>query len=828
MDSSSRESICPECGRAQPGKRNFCPYCGYSFREEQTPEPGAPLPRHGGQAPEGTAPPSPPVERREFASADGVPLDHRAKQPPSSRKQRTDIPQAGAPSSAPRAAAHPRRRFRLVDRRVLFGLLGMVDLPLVLVLVALLILPRVPRSQPSLCEQLDPDDFAPTRYERGLGGELADDTLLSADTEYLIQETLVVPKNRRLFIQPGARLVFDEGAALEVHGNLYACGSERKPLTFTSDEGEAGSWTGIRLYGAGEESVISHALVQFAGDRALHLDRSAPTLVDVKIANSSGFPISISGNEVPTFSGGVELDDNPFNAIEIRSGKLEEASVTWPNSGFVYVVSGPLEVGANTTLTIEPDVTVKFWRAPNGRSPGIGVRGLLKAEGVQFTSVYDSRDTVGGVTYREAEDPQPGDWAGIGFYESSNKSYLRRCLVRFAGEGKHGAISMQGCSPELTDVTVADTAWYPLSVDADSFPSLNNLTLEENNPGDALEVRGGSAVTGRNERTWEPLPGEPQIVRVIRGDVTVEPEAVLTIEPGTVVKFEEDGRLIIKGTLRAVGEESDQRRIVFTSLRDGDHGGDTDKTTGPQDPRNWRGIVFDGADGNSILQHAIVRYGPVVLNNASPRLVSSLIKECETAAMQASPGSSPVLQAIRLEHNAMNGIAIQQGGIQADQTWSPLGTGDQQIARVLVGEVTIEKDATLSIEPGTIIKASSGGRLRLQGGLRVLGNANDPVVFTSINDDSAAGNTNQRLEEPRAGDWPGIEIGPDAWATFSRTVIRYAERGLSLHGEGVPVIEGWLRIVNGEQPIWCDAEIRLPDSIQYEGNMIDVEECPSQ
>jgi hypothetical protein len=704
----------------------------------------------------------------------------------------------------------------------------MVDIPLIVVLLALLLLPRVPKGESSVCKQLAPEEFAPTRYERGLGGELTENTLLSADGEYLIQETLVVPKDRELLIQPGARLVFDEGAALEVHGKLYACGTEREPLTFTSDEGEAGSWSGIKLEAAGEGSIISHALIQFAGDRALYLDRSAPDLVDVKITNSSAFPISIGGSEVPTFSGGVELDDNPFNAIEIRSGKIEEESVTWPNSGFVYVVSGPLEVGVNTTLTIEPDVTVKFWHAPNEKSPGIGVRGLLKAEDVRFTSVYDSRDAVGGVTYREAEDPEPGDWAGIGFYESSNKSYLRGCSVRYAGEGERGAISMGGCSPELTGVTVADAAWYPLSVDADSFPSLNNLTLEENNPGDALEVRGGSAVTGRHERTWKPLPGDPQIVRVVRGDVTVEPEAVLTIEPGTVVKFEENGRLIVKGTLHAVGGDREADRIVFTSLRDADYGGDTDKTTGPQDPRRWGGIVFDHADGKSILQHSVVRYGPVVLHDASPQLLNNTIKDCESAAIQASPGSTPQLADNRLEENAIDGIAIQNGGIQADQTWSPVEAGDKQIARVLVGKVTIEEDAALSIEPGTVIKANADGRLRLQGGLRVLGNANDPVIFTSLHDDSVAGDTNQRLEEPGAGDWPGVEISSEAWVTFRHTIIRYAETGLSLHGEIVPTVEGWLRIVDGRQPLWCDAEIRLPDALQLEGNEIEVEGCPSE
>jgi hypothetical protein len=827
MDKTPTDLFCPECGRALQGRRNFCPYCGHSFREEEPGEPRHPDQQPAVQGPREAAPAAQPVKASQQAPVEPAAFPEQSSRSPSPRAQARVPSQRGTPPSTARAGTRQRRGFRLADRRVLFGLLGMVDLPLIVILVALLILPRISPGQPSLCEQLDTEDFVPSRFETGLGGELTENTLLSADTEYLIQDTLIVPKDRELFIQSGVRLVFDKDAALEVHGKLYACGTERKPLTFTSDEGEAGSWTGIRLHGAGEDSIISNALIQFAGDRALYLDRSTPTLSDVEIANSSAFPVSIGGNRIPTFSGRVELDDNPFQAIEIRSGSLEEETITWPNNGFVYVVSGPLEVGVNTTLTVEPGVTVKFYQTPNGRSPGIGVRGLLKAEQVQFTSVYDSRDAVGGVTYQQAQDPEPGDWAGIGFYEGSNKSYLRNSTIQYAGQGQYGAVYVQRCSPELTDVTIADTAWYPLSVGADSFPSLNDLTLEGNNPGDALEVRDGSSVTGRNERTWDVLPGEPQIVRVVRGDVTVEPEAVLTIEPGVVIKFEEKGRLVVKGTLHAVGQDSEQGRIVFTSLRDGDYAGDTDKTTGPQDTRSWRGLAFDGADENSVLQQAVVRYGPVVLQDASPQLIDNVIRDSETAAIYASPSSSPELQGNRLENNGANGIAVLRGGIQTDQTWTPMDAQDQQIPRVLVGEVTVKNGATLSIGPGTVIKANSDGRLRLQGGLQVLGEANNPVVFTSFNDDTAAGDTNQRLQEPLAGDWPGIEVGADARVTIRHAVIRYAERGLSLRGGSVPTVEGWLRILDGREGIWCREDVRLPSALDLEDNEIDVQGCAS-
>lgn len=801
MPDTTREITCPECGRVQTDTRNFCPYCGHSFRTRSV----APPPPADDQPPT-----SPPVAQ---------------PTPPGLAPGRT----ATAPSKASAPSYQPpvTKRFRLADWRVLFGILGFLDFPVVLILLGLLLVPRLLQpAPPPTCDQLDLDEFTAERYERGLGGELTEDTLFQAGTEYLIQETLIVPEDRRLLIQPGARLVFDEGTALEVRGGLYVCGSAREPVTFTSEEGSPGSWEGIRLRNATPDSVLSHVLIQFAGDRALYLENSAPSLLDTKIANGSGFPISSDGNTLPKLLDAIDVEDNPFRGIEIRSGTLTEETVTWQNDGLVLIVSGPLEIGTNTTLEIESDVTVKFWHAPRANPPGLGVRGLLRADGVQFTSVFDDADDVGGVTYLESQEPAPGDWAGILFHES-NRSVLRDCLVRYAGQRQSGAVSFQASSPELTVVTIENTAWYPLSADADSFPQLEDIVLVDNNPGDALEIRDDTSVSGRNERTWEVLGDDPQIVRVVRGDVVVEPEAVLTIEPGVVVKFEESGRLIIQGTLIAVGGERDSDRIIFTSLRDDEVGGDTDITTSPQDPRRWRGLVFEGADNSSVLENITVRYSSIVLNDASPRLISSRIVESPWAAIHSSPDSSPELQDLQLEENAVNGIGITEANVEEDQYWLRLGEGDDQLVRVLIGKVTILDGATLTIEPGVIIKANADGRFDVHGGLHALGQDDLPILFTSINDDSAGGDTNQSLEESDPGDWPGLVFQETAHVYFGYTTIRYARYGVSIHGRPALAIDGWLRLTDGEHALWCDAAVEIPDGFSVEGNAYNRTRCPT-
>ena len=788
-------TTCPNCSREMTGQRNFCPYCGHDVRVRTVPEPASPIV----QSPSTTTPPQ--VKAKPSAK-------------PAQQQKRSD-------------------RFHIFYPRTIFGLSSLIGLPLILFLGWMLIrgqngLPSLRLSQTTACATIDPTEFVATRFTRGLSGEISEDTLFGSG-EYLIQGTLVVPGNRRLLIQPGARLLFEKDAGIEIRGALYACGNAREPITFTSEAGQPGSWQGLQFKDAAEDSVIAHALIQFGGDRTIYLEDSAPVLQDVKISRSSAFPISSDGSRMPVILNNVVLERNALEGIEIRGGRVvERQQIVWPNSGIVYVVSGIIEVQPNTTLTIEPQTIVKFWRPSGGNTPGLQVRGLLKADNVTFTSVYDSGNEVGGPTYAEARDPAAGDWAGIVFQESSDKSFLRNSRVLFAGQGQ-GAIAMVDSSPELTNVTIANSAWYPLSADADSFPGLTNLALRDNDPGNALEIRGDSSITGREQRVWGVLGSrDAQIVRVIRGNVFVRPEALLTIEPGVVIKFEPKGKLNIQGTLQAVGGSRDDQRIVFTSLRDGDYGGVTDKNTSPQDSRDWDGILFDKTDETSVMQNVIVRYGSIAFNEASPRILDSRIQESNSTALWATPNSAPTLERLTLVDNEANGLGIARGEINRDQVWAVLGSGDEQVVRILAGNVTVAPTAVLRIEPGTIIKANSDGRLTVNGGLDIRGSSSAPVVFTSIHDDSFGGDTNQKLQGARPGDWGGITAGAQASLTFGEGLIRYAQNGLALRDGNIPRIDGRFQVTNSVRALWCNGRGEMPSGFIAEQNEDNYRQCPSE
>ena len=118
-----------------------------------------------------------------------------------------------------------------------------------------------------------------------------------------------------------------------------------------------------------------------------------------------------------------------------------------------------------------------------------------------------------------------------------------------------------------------------------------------------------------SSQTWTRL-GSPYL---ISSPIYVKSGAVLTIEPGVVVKFvpgndsggsNVQGLQVADGVLAARG--TSEAPIVFTSVHDDTAGGDSDATN-PRAPLagDWMGLSFGGSgalEGASLLEHVSVRY----------------------------------------------------------------------------------------------------------------------------------------------------------------------------------------------------------------------------
>ncbi|MRR35145.1 hypothetical protein EG829_10730, partial [bacterium] len=115
--------------------------------------------------------------------------------------------------------------------------------------------------------------------------------------------------------------------------------------------------------------------------------------------------------------------------------------------------------------------------------------------------------------------------------------------------------------------------------------------------------------------------------------------------------------------------------------------------------------------------------------------------------------------------------------ISTDMTWGP---GVITVDR----SVTVDAGATLTLSPGTILKFThSSDGINVYGVLNANGTEDNPVVFTSIKDDAAGGDTNGdgTATTPVTGSWKGLAFfNQTSASTLNGIRVLYATTGVSV------------------------------------------------
>ena len=571
-------------------------------------------------------------------------------------------------------------------------------------------------------------------YERPasaiLEGRISKNTVLARPaTPYRVRGEVTIDQNVTLLIEPGAIVKFEDNAHFVVYGSLRAQGTTDDRIVFTSirddsyggdtnGDGDssvpaAGDWTYIGFFDSSNDanSIIQNATIRYAGEYngnrygAIHLEAASPTIADNEISDNFWYAISADANSFPLVQGN-QLARNPGNGLEVRGGNLA-ASGAWANTGIAYALTGVLNVGENTTLSIYPGVMVKF-----GDNVYIEVFGTVKAQGtpdqsITLTSLKD--DAAGGDTNGDGESSvaAPGDWTMIRFKDKSNdaNSVVAYCDIKYAGEhngNRFGAVHLESASPRVLGNTFTNNYWYAISADPNSYPKAAGNHLAKN-AGNGLELRGGDlAVSG----TWD----NTDIVYAVTGVVNVREGATLGIGPGVTAKFGDDVFMDVFGALRALGSASD--RIVLTSLKDDTEGNDTngDEDSSAPGAGDWAMIRFRDAsnDASSVIRNTDIsyagghrgdRYGAIHLDLASPTIADNSFQNNLWYVISGDVGSFPTVSGNTLAANGGNGIEIRGGALSASGSWNNTG-----IAYALLSPITIQEGATLRIEPDVVVK----------------------------------------------------------------------------------------------------------------------------
>lgn len=285
-------------------------------------------------------------------------------------------------------------------------------------------------------------------------------------------------------------------------------------------------------------------------------------------------------------------------------------------------------------------------------------------------------------------------------------------------------------------------------------------------------------------------------IYLIDGEILIQ--AVLTIEPGTRIKFKDAASWVVQGASGGliIAEGSTLLPIIFTSWHDDAHGGDTNENGDATEPvrGNWDDINIRGDNNSSIFDYCEFYYGGGYYDNyvlfLDPNTAVSITNctiahnQGEEGALNAySAGSGTIIQNnifydniwplninanfnlddsnifhdpdSRSDINDHNGILVE-GDFDGQITWS-----ETEVPFVLKqGEYSIPAGNSLTCEAGVILKLDEGVNLWINGTIIVEGTLLDPVTFTSYKDDSVGGDTNNddTITSPNPGDWDYIMI----------------------------------------------------------------------
>jgi parallel beta-helix repeat protein len=415
-----------------------------------------------------------------------------------------------------------------------------------------------------------------------------------------------------------------------------------------------------------------------------------------------------------------------------------------------------------------------------------------------------------------------GSQVGIRLFDSSPSV----TASSFAHNSSHGIyVSGSSSAPVITDNVFTSNTGYGAYLNDTPLKSYSGNTGTGNQT-NGFGLKG--TVTGQH--TWSSTEGFPFI---LTGTVTVNDDQKLTLAAGTVIKAQLAGFLKVFGTLDANG--ADGNPVVLTSVKDDVYGGDANgdgNGTFPA-PGDWHGIYLDGNgvnDGVGEFDHCSIWYGGnsggtadaniyfsysnsghfknsvceyssqdgIKSYDSSPVITDSVISHSGLNGLNAFGGSSPVIDRNAFNDNGQYGVYLNnvplmsysgntgagnmingfglKGTLMGEQIWT---LGADTFPFILTGTVTVSDDQKLTLTPGMIIKAETAGFLKVFGTLDASGEAEKPVIFTSLKDDAYGGDANSDGSgtSPAAGDWHGIHLDGngvnDGIGEFDHSRIRY-------------------------------------------------------
>ena len=253
---------------------------------------------------------------------------------------------------------------------------------------------------------------------------------------------------------------------------------------------------------------------------------------------------------------------------------------------------------------------------------------------------------------------------------------------------------------------------------------------------------------------------------IIQNGLNIESGSRLNIGDNNILKFNYYG-ITVHGTLYA--NASSGKNIYFTSYRDDNWGGDSNGDAGASAPGrgNWTAIKFfnSSVDANCIMRRVKVRYadkgietedasptidssdfsinmyGLSMLNTSTPIVTNNTFGSAQYTPIALSFEADPVFNnnSFSFSDNQYDAIGLYGGTLTANARVKVRSvTSYPNVTYVMLSNITVPSDKTLTIDPGVVIKCISQGSSAfiVNGKMISEGTAALPIVVTSVRDDN--------------------------------------------------------------------------------------------
>ncbi len=572
-------------------------------------------------------------------------------------------------------------------------------------------------------------------------------------------------------------------------------------------------------------ATASGLRTQLSGGPCVDLsNNSTPTMTGCAFDGGTVASTNIPFGALAGFTGCTASGNASYDAPIVTSPTLAtgQSAVVSSTNGFngngVIVIPTTLSVQAGATLTLNAGVRFKV----TGVS-GIYVAGRLLTNGatnnpVVFTSIAD--DTYGGDTNKNGANSvaQPGQWVELSIGNSADLSVMQGLLVRCAGWNGNPSVRFDQSTASATGLRTQLSGGPCVDLSNNSRPTLTNCAFDGGTVA-ATNVRfadlsafTGCSATG-NASYDAPLITTPSTaagesstvlasygfnntgVFVIPTTLSVVANSSLTLGPGVRFKVTGVTGIYVTGTLVTNGTDGDP--VTLTSITDDTIGGDTNKdgaaSTGQ--PGQWVELNFGAGSSASIVTGLSIRCSgwngnpSIRCSQANPTFTKVRTALSAGPCIDLSNNSVPLARFCRFDGGTLAATNVPftsfagfkqctaTGNSQANAprvTNPTVASGSTAVVRAIntfngsgaihvPGTMTVAAGGTLDLGPGVVIKIENVASVNLYGTALWRGTGHDPVVFTSVNDDTWGGDSN--VNGPSVGtngQWVQLYVDPSA------------------------------------------------------------------